>query len=68
MNIVVNGETVAGVSEGLSVRAFLENRASSLMETMLIEHNQCVLLKHEWDATELKDGDRLELLTIVAGG
>ncbi len=35
---------------------------------ILIEHNGIALHRHEWPATPLNDGDRLEILRVVAGG
>jgi len=34
----------------------------------LVEHNGTALLRSEWAATSLKDGDRLEIIRMVAGG
>ena len=35
---------------------------------ILIEHNGLALLKDEWEQTRLADGDRIEILRVVAGG
>ena len=35
---------------------------------ILVEHNGLALLKGEWEQARLADGDRLEILRIVAGG
>lgn len=37
-------------------------------QAVLIEHNGRALLRSEWDDQQLSDGDRLEILRIVAGG
>lgn len=34
----------------------------------LIEHNTVALRREEWPQIELRDGDRLELIRVVAGG
>ena len=34
----------------------------------LVEHNGTALLRSEWTATILQDGDRLEIIRMVAGG
>lgn len=34
----------------------------------LVEHNGTALLRSEWPKTELQDGDRLEIIRMVAGG
>ncbi len=36
--------------------------------TLLIEHNGAALRRDEWAGIHLKDGDRLEILRIAAGG
>ena len=35
---------------------------------ILIERNGLALLREEWGRTRLADGDRLEILRVVAGG
>jgi len=37
-------------------------------ELLLIEHNGVALTRSEWPETRLKDGDRLEILRVAAGG
>ena len=37
-------------------------------QTVLVEHNGRALLRSDWAATRLADGDRLEILRVVAGG
>ena len=34
----------------------------------LVEHNGTALLRSEWSMTQLQDGDRLEIIRMVAGG
>ena len=34
----------------------------------LVEHNGTALLRSEWTMTKLNDGDRLEIIRMVAGG
>ena len=34
----------------------------------LVEHNGTALLRSEWAETNLQDGDRLEIIRMVAGG
>jgi len=34
----------------------------------LVEHNGTALLRSEWPSTRLQDGDRLEIIRMVAGG
>ena len=37
-------------------------------QTALVEHNGQALLRSDWDGVRLADGDRLEILRVVAGG
>jgi sulfur carrier protein len=37
-------------------------------QTVLIEHNGLALHRHEWPNHVLAEGDRIELLRVVAGG
>lgn len=34
----------------------------------LVEHNSTALLRGEWRATVLNEGDRIEIIRMVAGG
>ncbi|MGA0849035.1 MAG: sulfur carrier protein ThiS [Chthoniobacterales bacterium] len=34
----------------------------------LVEHNGTALLRSEWTKTDLRNGDRLEIIRMVAGG
>ncbi len=66
MQILVNGETrelptartVADMVTELALPA----------PTLLIEHNGTALHRSEWPARPLAEGDRIELLRVVAGG
>ena len=65
MTLLVNGETRA-ISSGdvaeLVVELGLPPAAA------LVEHNGTALHRHEWPARILKEGDRIEVVRIVAGG
>lgn len=37
-------------------------------ETLLVEHNGIALHRSEWPHTTLREGDRVELLRVSAGG
>lgn len=66
MTVHINGEprevarsrTVAELVEELELPA----------PTLLIEHNGTALHRAEWSSAAVADGDRLELLRVVAGG
>jgi thiamine biosynthesis protein ThiS len=65
ITLVINGESkeVSATSlEGLLAELSLP---SSLM---LVEYNGKALLRSEWHAVRLSEGDRLELMQVSAGG
>jgi len=65
MNVRVNGadrETAAG-----NIGALLDELALP-RQTALVEHNGDALRREDWDATPLRDGDKLEILRVAAGG
>jgi sulfur carrier protein len=66
MNVLINGES-REIPEGLNVRQLLEHLELPV-ELMLVEHNQEALLKRRWDQTPVAEGDRVELVRVVAGG
>ncbi|MEI8385993.1 MAG: sulfur carrier protein ThiS [Verrucomicrobiota bacterium] len=63
--LTINGEerlsgatTVAGMVKEMGLPAPL----------VLIEHNGLALRKSEWESTAIRDGDRIEILRVSAGG
>jgi sulfur carrier protein len=65
MTITMNGEphetgarTVSELVEQLGIPA----------PTLLVEHNGTALRRDEWSASNLAEGDRIELMRIAAGG
>ena len=36
--------------------------------TVLVEHNGTALHRHQWELRPITDGDRIELVRVVAGG
>ena len=65
MKIALNGDahetsarTVAELVEALALPA----------PTLLVEHNGAALRRDEWKERALREGDRVELLKIAAGG
>jgi sulfur carrier protein len=66
MRISLNGrEADAG---GAQTVAELIGRFELPPETVLIEHNGVALHRREWPQKTLTDGDRIEIIRIVAGG
>ena len=65
MKLVLNGkerEVAATNAEELVAELGLPLSAA------LVEHNGTALLRSEWAKTNLQDGDRLEIIRMVAGG
>ena len=66
MRISLNGEEID--ARGAEDIAQLVDRFQLPPQTVLIEHNGVALHRHEWSARALREGDRVELLRVVAGG
>lgn len=66
MSIEVNGE-LRDVSPGITVTD-LVHELGLPGSALLIEHNGIALLRSDWPATAISDGDRLEILRVSAGG
>ena len=66
IQISLNGEA-RSVSVGLSLAELVASFGLP-PQTALVEHNGQALLRSEWVDTPLADGDRLEILRVVAGG
>ena len=66
MTIVLNGESRA-VNIAQTVAA-LVGEFDLPAAALLIEHNGTALTRSEWPETPLRDGDRIELLRVSAGG
>jgi sulfur carrier protein len=65
MKLLLNGqhrEVTATNAEALVAELGLPLAAA------LVEHNGIALLRSEWPTTKLRDGDRLEIIRMVAGG
>ncbi len=66
MRIYVNGEEAE--LHGPGNVAELVNRYQMSPQAVLIEHNGVALHRREWDERILADGDRVEIIRVVAGG
>jgi thiamine biosynthesis protein ThiS len=65
MKIHIQGEpreTAAATVEALLAELNL------LPSEVAVEHNGIVLFRHEMGRTPIKDGDRIEIIRVVAGG
>lgn len=66
MTISLNGEKAD--TRGAGTIAELMDRYGLPPQTLLIEHNGLALHRHEWPERSLTEGDRIELIRVVAGG
>ena len=66
ISIELNGDRQA-VPAGMTLPALLEHLGLP-PQGVLVEHNGTALLRDEWPGVRLADGDRLEILRVVAGG
>lgn len=66
MTISINGET--SDTRGAQTVAELVDRYELPPNTVLIEHNGLALHRKEWGERSLSQGDRIEVLRVVAGG
>jgi sulfur carrier protein len=66
MIVSLNGEETE--TRGAATIAELIDRYSIAPQTVLIEHNGLALHRREWPDRQLTDGDRIEIVRVVAGG
>jgi sulfur carrier protein len=66
MTISLNGEN--SDCRGAETVKELVERYQLPPQTVLIEHNGLALHRREWAERELREGDRIEVLRVVAGG
>ena len=66
MTVILNGES-RSVAEVTTIAA-LVRELNLIPATLLIEHNGLALHREEWNSRALQDGDRIELIRVVAGG
>ena len=66
MTISINGETTD--ARGAQTIEELVERFELPPQTVLIEHNGLALHRREWPDRGLAQGDRIEVLRVVAGG
>ena len=66
ISIELNGDRQAAPA-GMTLPALLASLGLP-PRGVLVEHNGTALLRDEWPNVRLADGDRLEILRVVAGG
>jgi thiamine biosynthesis protein ThiS len=65
MRIRVNGEERETLVSNV---ALLLGELQLLPTQVAVEHNGTVLFRHEFSEITLRDGDRIEIVRVVAGG
>ena len=66
MTISINGER-REIGRAVNVAELIDELALPAPAT-LVEHNGLALRREEWSGRALAEGDRIELIRIVAGG
>ena len=66
MTISLNGERVE-TREAKTI-AQLIDRYQLPPQSILVEHNGLAVHRHEWTERSIAEGDRIELIRVVAGG
>jgi thiamine biosynthesis protein ThiS len=66
MTIQVNGES-RGISEGQTVAALL-HELDIRADRVAVELNLEILDRHDFETRGLREGDRLEILSLFGGG
>ena len=66
MTILLNGENVD--SRDAKTIAELIERYDLPPQSILVEHNGLALNRRDWPQRSLAEGDRIELIRVVAGG
>jgi sulfur carrier protein len=66
MRISINGES-ADTKDARTVEELIE-RYQMPSQSVLVEHNGTALHRREWAQRHLSEGDRIEIVRVVAGG
>ena len=66
MRIFLNGKEAE--TQGAGNVAELVDRYQMAPQAVLIEHNGVALHRREWNQQTLAEGDRIEIIRVVAGG
>ena len=67
MNLVVNGEDMHDLPDGMSVADLLDH-LSLPRQKIAVERNLEVVPKSTFEEVVLSDGDRLEIIHFIGGG
>ena len=67
MRIEINGEA-RDVPDDLTLDRLIAHLGLGVPERLAIEHNRQVVRRAAWPHTEIKEGDRIEIVHFVGGG
>jgi sulfur carrier protein len=67
MKLVINGEDADG-KDGISVSELLIEQHVKMPEMVSVELNGSIVRRENFDATNLKEGDKVEFLYFMGGG
>ncbi len=67
MKLVINGED-ADSKDGISVSELLIEQKVKMPEMVSVELNGSIVRRENFDATNLKEGDKVEFLYFMGGG
>lgn len=67
MRLQINGEERDFSAERLTLAALVEQLGMKA-DRVAIELNRDIVARERWSATDLSDGDRLEIVHFVGGG
>lgn len=66
MKLTINGD-LRDFPDGLTLAALVAQLGMKA-DRVAVELNLEIVSRHKWEATQLKDGDRLEVVHFVGGG
>ncbi len=66
MRVILNGQD-ADVLEGITVAQVLADRGLAPVR-VAVEINEDLVPRRAFEQTEIRDGDRIEIVTLVGGG
>ena len=64
--MIVNGQ-LHSVADSQTIDGLVQE-LKLIPETLLVEHNGRALHRGEWQRRAVQDGDKIELIRVVAGG
>jgi len=66
MKLIINGDS-HDFPDGLTLAALIAQLGMKV-DRVAVELNLEIVSREQWEATQLKDGDRLEIVHFVGGG